>query len=80
MIDTPGRVVGMYSRSPSQSGGMNSEPSRETGTAVAPNATTVTATTAQRQASTRRRTGRYSAMSSRVIGLARAGRMRPRIQ
>ena len=59
---------------------MNSEPSREKGTAVAASAASVATTTAQRPASTRRSTGRYSAMSSQVSGLAPAGRTRPRIQ
>ena len=59
---------------------MNSEPSRETGAAVAPRTATAAATAVQRRASTRCSSGRYSARSRRVIGLARAGGTRPRIQ
>ena len=60
---------------------MNSEPSLENGTAVAPNAARVTTTTAQRPASASRSTGRYSARSSHESGLnLQRTRRGPRIQ
>ena len=49
--DSPGSAVGMYSRSPSSSGGMNSPPSCDTGHAVAASASAATTSVAfgQRQ-------------------------------
>src|SRR3569832_364189 len=43
--DTPGNVVGMYSRSPSYSGGMNSLPRRETGHAALASSRTASSST-----------------------------------
>ncbi|MNM88076.1 hypothetical protein D3C81_1002750 [compost metagenome] len=44
--DSPGSADGMYSRSPSSSGGMNSPPIRMTGQAVASNRSAAIATVA----------------------------------
>ena len=54
-VDRPGSVVGMYSRSPSSSSGMNSLPSRDAGHSVARTSTVAAAVTPQgwRSASTR---------------------------
>ncbi len=49
VIEMPGKVVGMYRRSPSHSGGMNSEPICSIGTAVTATSTTAPMTTGQRQ-------------------------------
>ena len=56
--DNPGKAVGMYSRSPSSSGGMNSPPSRDTGYAVATSARAASAIVALGQRNAQRSCGR----------------------
>ena len=77
--DSPGSAVGMYRRSPSSSGGMNSPPSFSTGYAVAASASAASASVTLGQRSAARSCGRYSAISQRLSGLAFSPGMRPRI-
>jgi hypothetical protein len=57
VIETPGKVVGMYRRSPSQSGGMNSEPICWSGMKVAARTISMTTMTPQRHRKAQFRTG-----------------------
>ena len=74
----PGNVVGMTSREPSSSGGMNSDPRRwNTGT-VATMSTMAAATTRNRKRTTSTAIGRYTALRSRLTGFVASVRKRPR--
>ena len=77
--DTPGKVVGMYSRSPSNRDGMNSEPSLRKGMTVANTISTAPATTLRGWRSTQATTGRYRRMRKRLMGFLCSGRIFPRM-
>ena len=77
--EIPGSADGMYCRSPSSSGGMNSPPSRRSGTAVMANASAAIASVAlESQHGLQRR--RYRAMSHGFTGFAVSRGMRPRMR
>ena len=78
--DKPGNAEGMYSRSPSSMGGMNSPPNWESGNAALSSATNDTATVALGNRSTSASTGRYRAINARLIGLDCSCGIRPRIR
>jgi hypothetical protein len=75
----PGSAVGMYSRSPSSSGGRNSPPRRAIGHSVVASTSSAASKVALGQRSTPSSTGRYSAISTRLMGLRFSSGMRPRI-
>lgn len=78
--DNPGSADGMYSRSPSSSGGMNSPPVRRIGQAVAASSTRAMATVARGYASTRASTGWYRRISQRLSGFDCSLGICPRIR
>ena len=78
-MEMPGWVLGMYMRSPSFRGGMNSVPRRSAGHALANVRAAAPTSTAQGCLSTASMRGRYAACSARSTGLACA-LMRPRKQ